>query len=68
MISALSGLTWPAQGVIVTRPATIPEASPRAVGLPHFSHSAATQAPAAALPASAVVAKASTATPPATGR
>ena len=46
----------------------MPEAKPRDDGLPTLSDSANTHAPEAALPAIAVVAKASTATPPATGR
>ena len=58
----------PAHGVITTKPATIPEASPNAVGLPTTTHSAANHDPEAALPAIAVVANAMAATPPATGK
>src|SRR5437763_674133 len=53
----------PEAGVIVARPATIPEATPSTLGLPFFSHSAVTQPRAAAaaekcVAANALVAKA----------
>src|SRR5260370_27375123 len=39
MATAASGVTYPAAGVIATRPATSPEAMPSAVGLPRWRHS-----------------------------
>src|SRR5256885_13913112 len=63
----LGGLTWPAQGVMTTSPATMPEANPRMVGLPPWNHSTNIQAVAAAAAAIWVLVNASAATVPATG-
>src|SRR5437870_13140162 len=52
MIRAENGVTKPEAGVTATRPATRPEANPKAVGLPRWIHSAVIQlkaAPAAAI-------------------
>src|SRR5688572_6046395 len=52
MMRPPQGYTNPEAGVTATRPATMPEASPRAVGLPRWNHSARIQlrpAPAAAI-------------------
>src|SRR5262249_48328917 len=43
MARAPSGLTKPDAGVTATNPATTPDASPRAVGLPRCSHSTSIQ-------------------------
>src|SRR5262249_20452647 len=49
MASPPQGRTKPEAGVTATRPATMPEARPRAVGLPRCHHSASIQlSPAAA--------------------
>src|SRR5947209_7227249 len=63
MQNAIGTETNPEAGVIVARPATIPEATPSTLGLPFFSHSAVTQPKAAAeaekcVAANALVAKA----------
>src|SRR5690349_14123281 len=42
MIIAAQGATNPAAGVIATRPATRPDATPSAVGFPPWLHSTAT--------------------------
>src|SRR5258708_36781471 len=48
---APTGPTYPAAGVIATRPATIPEQIPRRLGLPLTSHSVSAHAtPAVAVP------------------
>src|SRR5205807_7909988 len=48
MTCACQGITKPAAGVTATRPATNPDANPRAVGLPLWHHSAIIQLRAAA--------------------
>src|SRR5687768_11709023 len=49
MTMPLDGVTKPAAGVTTTRPATMPETQPSALGLPFMTHSAAAhEKPAAA--------------------
>src|SRR5262245_51889075 len=65
MIVALVGLTNPEAGVTTTRPATMPETQPRALGLPFMNHSATAQEKPAAAAAKCVAANAELARPPA---
>src|SRR5437868_12481950 len=65
MIVALAGVTKPEAGVTTTRPATMPETVPRALGLPFMNHSATAQEKPAAAAAKCVAAKADVARPPA---
>src|SRR5512140_3193163 len=58
MTRADRGPTNPEAGVIATRPATAPEAAPRTVGLPRFSHSVSIQEIVAAAVATWVTTKA----------
>src|SRR5262245_29666147 len=61
MSSACHGRTYPEAGVTATRPATSPEASPRAVGLPLCHHSTSIQLSAAAAAATCDAVRADTA-------
>src|SRR5579864_1010728 len=61
MANPAQGKTKPAAGVTATRPATMPEANPRAVGLPRCHHSIKSQLSPAAAAAAWVAAKADTA-------
>src|SRR5688572_18333723 len=58
MITDEEAETKPAQGVITTRPATMPEQKPRTEGFPFVIHSASAQMKPAVAAASVVVAKA----------
>src|SRR5512143_2876856 len=58
------GPTNPDPGVMATRPATAPDATPRAVGLPRCAHSTAIHESAAAAVATWVTTKAEVASPP----
>src|SRR5215510_15100528 len=62
--AAAHGATKPAAGVIPTRPATRPEATPSAVGFLRCAHSTATQARAPAAAPTWVFTSASDASPP----
>src|SRR5689334_2303670 len=64
MINPPQGYTKPEAGVTATSPATMPEASPRAVGLPRCHHSTSIQLRPAAAAAACVAAKADTACEP----
>ena len=64
---AAQGATCPAAGVIATRPATTPDASPRLVALPWWNHSIASHARPPAAAAVCVVVNARPAVKPATG-
>jgi hypothetical protein len=63
MTNAPIGGTNPDAGVTATRPATRPDANPRAVGLPRWTHSAAIQLKAAAAAATCDAVKADPANP-----
>ena len=63
MRTALPGVTKPAAGVIVTRPATTPEQKPRTLAFPLSKYSATAQVNAATPVAKVVVQKAFAATP-----
>ena len=63
MTMAAQGATNPAAGVIPTSPATSPEATPSAVGLPRCAHSTTSQAAAPAAAAMWVSTSASAARP-----
>src|ERR1700686_4584142 len=58
------GYTNPEAGVTATRPATMPDARPRAVGLPRWIHSTSIQLRPAAAAAACVAANADVARPP----
>src|SRR5581483_3489979 len=62
---AEAGVTKPAAGVTTTRPATMPDTQPSALGLPLASHSVAAQENPAAAAAKWVAANAEVARPPA---
>src|SRR5262245_9391331 len=63
MTSARHGRTYPDAGVTATRPATMPDASPSAVGLPLCHHSATIQLRAAAAAATCDAVRADAASP-----
>src|SRR5580700_3733912 len=63
IITAGSGPTKPEAGVIATRPATTPLATPRVVGFPPMNHSTNTQPNAPAAAPRCVATKAETARP-----
>src|SRR6185295_10394799 len=65
MQNAAGIVTKPDAGVIVARPATMPDAAPRTLGLPFNNHSVAVQLKAAAAAEKCVAAKALVASPPA---
>src|SRR5690242_1046879 len=65
MPNATGTLTNPDAGVIVARPATIPEATPSTLGFPFVNHSVAAQPSAPAAAEKCVAAKALLASPPA---
>src|SRR6185295_19877824 len=65
MMVALVGDTKPDAGVTTTRPATMPETVPSALGLPFMNHSATAHEKPAAAAAKCVAAKAEVARPPA---
>ena len=58
MMTALVGVTKPAPGVIVTKPATMPEQKPNTLGLPRTTHSSMPQTKPAVAAARTVVVKA----------
>src|SRR5208337_1985846 len=60
---AAMGVTYPAAGVIATRPATAPETNPSELGLPPWAHETSSHAIAATAVAVLVVTKALTARP-----
>src|SRR5438034_11329029 len=64
MINPPQGKTKPEAGVTATSPATMPDAKPRAVGLPRCTHSASIQVSPAAAAATCVAVNADTATEP----
>src|SRR5437867_2396852 len=63
MATAASGWTKPEAGVTATKPATRPDARPKAVGLPLCSHSTSIQLRAAAAAATCEAARADPASP-----
>src|SRR6185436_5771192 len=65
MMVALVGDTKPDAGVTTTRPATMPETQPRALGLPFMNHSARAHEKPAAAAAKCVAANAEDAIDPA---
>ena len=63
MMIAAIGVTYPAAGVIATRPATAPETNPSELGLPPWAHETSIHAIAAAAAAVLVVTNATAARP-----